>query len=113
MRCARDQLRATPLLEGAVSGYISVDQPMQSSSHQDVTPREGGGSLIFLTNVLTAALCSSRVEKNPEMLLKPLTGLSTIRRARSLFFWGPKIDRYRSRRERNPTSCYYPSPRPN
>jgi hypothetical protein len=26
MRCG---LEATPLLEGAVSGYISVDQPMQ------------------------------------------------------------------------------------
>jgi hypothetical protein len=29
--------RATPLLEGAVSGYITVDQPMQWSSHQVVT----------------------------------------------------------------------------
>jgi hypothetical protein len=33
--------RATPLLEGAVSGYITVDQPMQWSSHQAVTPGKG------------------------------------------------------------------------
>lgn len=47
MRCVLDQLEATPLLEGAVSGYVSVDQPMQSSSHLVVTPRKGVGSLIF------------------------------------------------------------------